>query len=164
VGKENDQQMFHHCWFQLILILGCHGRFLGLFSPCIIFHVISFITHHSWRCRRLFLWLGLVVNRWVICGGPVGGVEDQFLPLFWSAMDHVFRNYIAHLCGLMQKTSSYHDYCCLGNLIFALEMFPLQCFEHRAKWEGKWCLKATFPSPFQMFQAASLCGRLRFVE
>jgi hypothetical protein len=89
-------------------------------------------------------------------GGPV--------PLFWSAVDHVFRNYIAHLCGLMQKISSSHDYCCLGNLIFALEMFPLQCLEHRAKWEGKWCLKATFPSPFQMFQDASLCGRLRFVE
>uniref|UniRef100_A0A2N9IV05 Uncharacterized protein n=1 Tax=Fagus sylvatica TaxID=28930 RepID=A0A2N9IV05_FAGSY len=67
-------------------------------------------------------------------------------------------------CGLMQKISSCHDYCCFGNLIFALEMFPLQCLEHRAKWEGKWCLKATFPSPFQMFQDASLCGRLRFVE
>uniref|UniRef100_A0A2N9I772 Uncharacterized protein n=1 Tax=Fagus sylvatica TaxID=28930 RepID=A0A2N9I772_FAGSY len=68
-------------------------------GPCIIFLVISFITHHSWRRRRLFLWLGLVVNRWVICGGPLGGVEDQFLPLFWSAVDHVFRNYIAHLVG-----------------------------------------------------------------
>uniref|UniRef100_A0A2N9GYI2 Pentacotripeptide-repeat region of PRORP domain-containing protein n=1 Tax=Fagus sylvatica TaxID=28930 RepID=A0A2N9GYI2_FAGSY len=98
-------------------------------GPCIILVVISFITHYGWRHRRLFLWLGLVVNRWVIRGGPLGGVKDQFLPLFWAAVDHVFWNHLAHV--------------------------------HRAKWEGKWCLKATFPSPFQMFQAVSLCGRLR---
>uniref|UniRef100_A0A2N9J4X2 Uncharacterized protein n=1 Tax=Fagus sylvatica TaxID=28930 RepID=A0A2N9J4X2_FAGSY len=151
-----DEQGPPECWAVVVAALEwwCHGglgcdffvsvgaavdqsvmQSTATSGPCIIFLVISFITHHSWRRRRLFLWLGLVVNRWVICGGPLGGVEDWSLPLFWSAVDHVFRNYIAHLC-----------------------------FEHRAKWEGKWCLKATFPSPFQMFQDASLCGRLRFVE
>jgi hypothetical protein len=99
VGKESDQQVFHHCWFQLILILGCLGRFLGLFRPCIILVVIPFITHYGWRHRRLFLWLGLVVNRWVIRGGLLGGVKDQFLSLFWAAVDHVFWNHIAHVVG-----------------------------------------------------------------
>uniref|UniRef100_A0A2N9FJZ0 Uncharacterized protein n=1 Tax=Fagus sylvatica TaxID=28930 RepID=A0A2N9FJZ0_FAGSY len=133
-------------------------------GPCIIFLVISFITHHSWRRRRLFLWLGLVVNRWVICGGPLGWRGGPVPSSFLGCRGPCFPELHCSPCGLMQKISSCHDYCCFGNLIFALEMFPLQCLEHRAKWEGKWCLKATFPSPFQMFQAASLCGRLRFVE
>uniref|UniRef100_A0A2N9F1A3 Uncharacterized protein n=1 Tax=Fagus sylvatica TaxID=28930 RepID=A0A2N9F1A3_FAGSY len=88
-------------------------------GPCIIFLVISFITHHSWRRRRLFLWLGLVVNRW--------------------------------------KTSSCHDYCSFGNLIFALEMFPLQCLEHRAKRGGKMNALMDLQSVRDDIEEATLC-------
>uniref|UniRef100_A0A2N9GQQ5 Aminotransferase-like plant mobile domain-containing protein n=1 Tax=Fagus sylvatica TaxID=28930 RepID=A0A2N9GQQ5_FAGSY len=108
-------------------------------GPCII--LPRHLLHHPFTAGAAadcFLWLGLVVNRWVILrwttrwrGGPV---PSSFLGLPWTMFSGT---YIAHL---------------------------LWCLEHRAKWEGKWCLKATFPSPFQMFQAASLCGRLRSVD
>uniref|UniRef100_A0A2N9FU25 Rx N-terminal domain-containing protein n=1 Tax=Fagus sylvatica TaxID=28930 RepID=A0A2N9FU25_FAGSY len=70
--KRMPSRLFHHYLLQLDTDSGRPWRLLGLFSPCIIFLVITFITHHSWCRRRLLLWLGLVVNRWVICRGPLG--------------------------------------------------------------------------------------------
>uniref|UniRef100_A0A2N9FWT4 Uncharacterized protein n=1 Tax=Fagus sylvatica TaxID=28930 RepID=A0A2N9FWT4_FAGSY len=120
-------------------------------GPCLIFLVIPFVTSHSWRRRRLLLWLSLVVNRWVICRGPLGGVEDQLFLIFWALADAtVDRFFWNHGACLLVNEENQH----FVMIIVALEIrfffgnVSLQCLEHRVKRGGKMMFESHFSLSF----------------
>uniref|UniRef100_A0A2N9J2G1 R13L1/DRL21-like LRR repeat region domain-containing protein n=1 Tax=Fagus sylvatica TaxID=28930 RepID=A0A2N9J2G1_FAGSY len=71
VGKENDQQVFHHYLLQLILIWAAMRDFLVFSALASSSSSSPSSPFTAGAACRLLLWLGLVVNRWVICRGPL---------------------------------------------------------------------------------------------
>jgi hypothetical protein len=101
VGKENDQQVFHHYWLQLILIWAAMGDFLvfsalasssssSSSSPSqLVPPQIVFVTEFG--CEPLDGPLGNPPWTTGWCGGPA------LFHIFWAAVDHIFWNHNAHL-------------------------------------------------------------------
>ena len=128
--------------------LGGYERFLGLFSPCLISLVIFFVTYHSWRRRRLLLWLSLLVNHWVICRGPLGNPPWttgwrggpallQFSGLWLMLPWTVFSRTMVLICWLMKKTNIFVMILVALEIWFFFGNVSPQCLEHRVKRGGK---------------------------
>jgi hypothetical protein len=82
VDKGNNQLAFHHYPLQMVLILGGHERFLGLFSLASSSSSPSSSLAAAGATADRFLVTEFAVDRWITHRGPLGSVEDQLSSTF----------------------------------------------------------------------------------